>query len=65
MAINPGALYPTQMLPASSPNWPYGEPKNIVTAGDGTGTPWEAEVVKDIRLKSTYFFAACLVTIGT
>lgn len=47
MAINPGALYPTKMNPASGA-WPLGEPRNVSSAGVGDGTPWEVGVVKDI-----------------
>ncbi len=48
MAINPGTLFPLKMIPASSPDWPYGEPKDVLVAGDGTGTPWIVEICKDI-----------------
>jgi hypothetical protein len=47
MAINPGARYPTQTtLP--SPSFPYAGPKDIVSPGDNTGTPWIKEVIEDI-----------------
>jgi hypothetical protein len=36
------------MIAATSPDWPYGEPKNVVTPGDSTGTPWIVETAKDI-----------------
>lgn len=48
MSINPASRYPTKTNPASPPEWPFGEPRNIATAGDGTGTPWEVGVVKDL-----------------
>jgi hypothetical protein len=47
MAINLFVRHPTKSL-APSAAWPTGEPKDIVTAGDNTGTPWEVAVTKDI-----------------
>lgn len=47
MAINPGALFPAQTTPPSLA-YPYGGAKNIGTPGDGTGTPWEAQVINDL-----------------
>lgn len=47
MAINPKSLFPTKFGTVSAA-WPYGEPQNITVPGDGTGSPWEVNVVKDI-----------------
>jgi hypothetical protein len=47
MAKNPLITYPGKVLP-SSPQYPYGEPRNVTVNGDGTGTPFEAEYLKDI-----------------
>ncbi len=47
MAINLETQYPGKINPAS-PAYPYGEPRNITNPGDGTGTPWEAALVRDI-----------------
>lgn len=46
MAINHKNRYPAK-FGAVSADWPTGEPKNIAAAGDGTGSPWIADVVKD------------------
>ena len=45
--INLETQYSGKITP-SSPQYPYGEPRNISTPGDGTGTPWEAAWVKDM-----------------
>lgn len=47
MAINPEAQYPGKINPADA-NYPYGSARNITTPGDGTGTPWEANLVNDL-----------------
>jgi hypothetical protein len=47
MAKNLLTTYPGKVNP-STPQYPYGEPKNVNVNGDGTGTPFEAELVKDI-----------------
>ena len=47
MAINYVARYPGQ-VDAASASYPEGEPRNVVTAGDGTGTPLERDHVADI-----------------
>lgn len=47
MAINPETQYPGKIAP-SSPDYPYGQARNITTPGDGTGTPWEAALVNDL-----------------
>ena len=47
MAINPEITYPGKINPSSA-GYPYGEPRNVNVNGDGTGTPWEAQAVKDL-----------------
>lgn len=58
MAINLETEYPGQVNPASAP-WPFGQPRNISTPGDGTGTPWEELIVRDTEgLKQALLTAA-------
>jgi hypothetical protein len=47
MAINPYVSYPTQIT-APSASYPYGGPQNITTSYDGTGTPWDEDLIGDI-----------------
>ena len=47
MALNPFSRYPTKVDTGTSA-YPYGVPRNVTTPGDGTGTPWEEDIVKDI-----------------
>ena len=47
MAINPESQYPGKIAP-STPNYPYGQARNITVPRDGTGTPWEAALVNDL-----------------
>lgn len=47
MAINPETQYPGKINPSDA-DYPYGSARNITTPGDGTGTPWEAALVKDM-----------------
>ena len=47
MALNPFSRYPTKVAAGTSA-YPYGVPRNVTTPGDGTGTPWEEDIVKDI-----------------
>ncbi|ARB06263.1 hypothetical protein SppYZU01_26 [Shewanella phage SppYZU01] len=46
MAINPETQYPGKIAPSSA-DYPYGSARNVTVPGDGTGTPWEAAIVKD------------------
>lgn len=46
MAIDLITQYPTGADPVSL-EWPFGEPRNIVSPGDGLGTPWEVALVKE------------------
>jgi hypothetical protein len=47
MAINPETQFTGKITP-SSPDYPYGEARNVATPGDGTGTPWLAVLVNDL-----------------
>jgi hypothetical protein len=47
MAIDPSAVYPGQVI-TGDPDYPRGKARNVTVAGDGTGTPWEAQLVNDI-----------------
>ena len=47
MAKNLLTAYPGKVGP-STPQYPYGEPRDVITNGDGTGTPWQAELIKDV-----------------
>lgn len=45
MALNPRTRYPAQTV--TDGDYTYGKARNITVAGDGTGTPWEADIVND------------------
>ena len=61
MALNPGTRYPGGTTPAS-PSYPYGQGRNITVPGDGTGTPWEADVVNDLfGMQQALLTAAAIV----
>lgn len=65
MAINLLTQYPGK-VGAISGAWPYGEPRNITTPGDGTGTPWEVALAKDIvGLQQSLLKSAAIVPSGT
>lgn len=46
MALNPTLTYPSQTAVHAS--YPYGKARNETTLGDGTGTPFEEQLVNDI-----------------
>lgn len=48
MAINPSTKYPGQIDTSDSTGYPYGKAQNITVSGDGTGTPWEKDLVNDV-----------------
>lgn len=48
MAIVPSTKYPAQTLTSDPGGYPYGKARNVVSAGDGSGTPWEEALVNDI-----------------
>lgn len=60
MAINPSTRYPGQVDTSDPTGYPYGKGKNITVPGDGTGTPWERDVISDIW----GFFQAALDAAG-
>lgn len=47
MALNLETKYPLNVDPATA-EYPYGKARNVVTSGDGTGTPWEQDLINDI-----------------
>jgi len=47
MAINPETLFSGKINPADS-DYPYGSARNVTVTGDGTGTPFVADLVNDI-----------------
>jgi len=64
MAINPNSSFPTKTA-APSAEYPYGSARNITTPGDGTGTPWRAEIVNDIfGFQQALLDAAGIVPLG-
>ena len=46
MATRIEDLYPGRTV-AASPEYPGGRAQNVTVAGDGTGTPWEEELIND------------------
>jgi len=56
MAIAPKDRYPGQTI-AGDTSYPYGKARDIGTSGDGSGTPWEKDLVNDFF----GFFQAILV----
>lgn len=48
MALNPSTRYPGQIDASDPTGYPYGKAKNQTTLGDGTGTPFEKDLVNDI-----------------
>lgn len=65
MAIDLTTQYPGKVDPASA-SYPYGEPRNITTPSDGTGTPWEQAIIKDTEgLKQALLSMASIVPSGT
>ena len=66
MAINPNTRYPGQTDTTDPTGYPYGKARNIVTPGDGTGTPYERDVVSDIwGFFQALLGAASIVPSGT
>jgi hypothetical protein len=47
MAINPYLRYPSNTTAPSSA-YPWGEARNVVVDGDGTGTPWREDILNDM-----------------
>jgi hypothetical protein len=46
VALNPSARYPGQIDAHAS--YPHGKARNVSAPGDGTGTPWERDLVNDL-----------------
>lgn len=61
MAIVPKTKYPSQTL-VTDAAYPHGKARNVVTPGDGTGTPWEADLVNDIFGFQQALLAAAAIT---
>lgn len=65
MSIDLTVQYPGKIGPATA-QFPYGEPRNITAPSDGTGTPWEAAIVKDTEgFKQALLKSAAIVPSGT
>jgi hypothetical protein len=65
MAIKPDVLYPGKITPATAA-YPYGKARNVTVSGDGTGTPWEENLVNDIfGFHYALLDAASIVPTGT
>lgn len=47
MALDLTLIYPGQIDTTDPAGYPQGKAKNIVSAGDGTGTPWEKQIAND------------------
>lgn len=48
MAIIPSSEFPGKIDNSDLLNYPYGKARNITTPGDGTGTPWVANLLNDL-----------------
>lgn len=48
MAISPKDRYPSKIDTTDPTNFPEGKARNIVTPLDGTGTPWEKDLINDM-----------------
>lgn len=48
MAIDPSAVYPTQVDTSDPTGYPYGKPQNVTVPGDGSGTPLEETWLSDL-----------------
>lgn len=46
MALDLTTVYPGK-IDGTDPDYPYGKAQNITNPGDGTGTPWEQQIVND------------------
>lgn len=47
MGLNPYSRYPSNTA-APTAGYPYGSARNVTVTGDGTGTPWEEDIINDI-----------------
>lgn len=48
MAIDPSATYAGQIDTTDPVGYPYGKARNELVEDDGTGTPWEQDIVNDL-----------------
>lgn len=48
MALDYRVTYPSQVLTDDLLNYPFGKPRNLSVPGDGTGTPLEAQWLRDV-----------------
>jgi hypothetical protein len=61
MALDPSARYPGQVDTTTDPTgYPLGAAQDITVPGDGTGTPWQKDLVNDIW----GFFQAMLAAVS-
>jgi hypothetical protein len=64
MALAPKDRYPGQVLTGDA-GYPYGKAQNRTAPGDGSGTPWEKDLVNEIfGLQQALLFEAALVPSG-
>jgi hypothetical protein len=65
MAINPSIRY-SGRTDTSDPAYPRGKARNVAVVGDGTGTPWEKDLVNDLfGFQQALLGAALIVPSGT
>lgn len=48
MAINPLTAFPTKIDSGDPSGYPFGKAQDVTTPGDGTGTPWVAQLLNDV-----------------
>lgn len=65
MALVPKDKYPSQ-IDTSDPAYPHGKARNVGSPGDGTGTPWEEDLVNDVfGFQQALLDAASITPSGT
>ena len=47
MALDLTVTYSGQIDATATSTYPYGKARNITTPGDGTGTPWDEDIIND------------------
>lgn len=66
MALDLLARYPGQLATTDPTGYPYGMAQNVTTEGDGTGTPFEADLLNDLLgLEQALLKAADITPSGT
>lgn len=64
MAISISEQYPGKTA-GTNTEYPYGEARNVTTSGDGTGTPWDEDIVNDDQgFKQALLTAAGVIPSG-